>query len=62
LSVSISISMTVSVSTSVTVSMSISVMFQFKNGAMNNYGRHGNYIANSQGSNEVVRKLKGPLI
>jgi hypothetical protein len=50
LSVSVSVSMAVSVSTSVSVSMSISVLFQFKYGAMNIYGRHGNYNADSQGS------------
>jgi hypothetical protein len=62
LSVSISISMSVSVSISVSVSMSISVLFQFKYGAMNIYDRHGNYIVDSQGSYEMARKLKGPLI
>jgi hypothetical protein len=56
LSVSISISMFVS------VSMSISMLFQFKYSAMNIYGRHGNYIVDSQGSYEVVGKLKEPLI
>jgi hypothetical protein len=37
-------------------------LFQFKHGAMNIYGRHGNFIVNSQGSHEGVLKLKGPLI
>jgi hypothetical protein len=43
LSVSVSISMAVSVFTSLSVFMSISVLFQFKYGAMNIYGRPGNY-------------------
>jgi hypothetical protein len=60
LSVSVSVSM--AVSTSVSVSMSISVLFQFKYGAMNIYGRDGNYFADSQGSYKVAWKLKGPLI
>jgi hypothetical protein len=47
---------------SVSVSMAVSVPYQFKYGAMNIYGRHGNYIADSQGSYEVARKIKGPLI
>jgi hypothetical protein len=47
---------------SVSISMSVSVDYQFKYGAMNIYGRHGNYIADSKGSYEVARKLKGPLI
>ncbi len=34
---------------------------QIKYGAMNVSVRHGNYIANSQGSYEVAQKLKGPL-
>jgi hypothetical protein len=46
----------------VSVSMSISMLFQLKYGAMNIYGRHANYIVESQGSYEVVGKLKGPLI
>ncbi len=62
LSVSVSISMSVSVSMSFSISMSVSVLFQFKNGAMNIYGRHGNYIVDFQGFFEVARKLKGPLI
>jgi hypothetical protein len=51
-----------SVSASVSISMSNSVLFQFKYGAMNIYGRHGNYIVDSQGTYEVARKLKGPPI
>ncbi len=51
-----------SVSISVSVSMSVSVLFQFKYGAMDIYGRHGNYIVDFQGSYEVARKHKGPLI
>jgi hypothetical protein len=51
-----------SISFSVSISMSISVLFQFKCGAMNIYGRHGNYIVDSQGTYEVARKLKGPPI
>jgi hypothetical protein len=47
---------------SISVSMSVSVDYKFKYGAMNIYGRHGNYIADSKGSYEVARKLKGPLI
>jgi hypothetical protein len=47
---------------SVSVSMSVSMLYQFKYGAMNIYGRHGNYIVDFQGSYEVARKLKGPLI
>jgi hypothetical protein len=61
-SMSVSVSLSVSVSMSFSVSMSISVLFQFKYGAMNIYGGHCNYIVNSQGSYEVARKLKGPLI
>ncbi len=38
-----------SVSMSVSVSMFISVLFQFKYGATNIYGRHGNYIVDFQG-------------
>jgi hypothetical protein len=56
------LSVSVSISMSVSVSMSIYVLFQFKCGAMNIYGRHGNYIVDSQGSYEVARKFKGPLI
>ncbi len=37
-------------SVSVSVSMFISVLFQFKYGTMNIYGRHSNYIVDSQGS------------
>jgi hypothetical protein len=62
LSVSISVSMFVSVSMLVSVYMSISMLFQFKYGAMIIYGRHGNYIVDSQGFYEVAGKLKGPLI
>jgi hypothetical protein len=62
LSVSVPVSMSVSVSMFVSVSMSISMLIQFKYGAMNIYGRHGNYIVDSQGSYEVAGKLKGPLI
>jgi hypothetical protein len=46
----------------ISVSMSVSVLYQFKDGAMNIYDRHGNYIDDSQGSYEVARKLKGPPI
>jgi hypothetical protein len=54
LSVSVSISMSISVSMFVYVSMSVSMLFQFK------YGRHGNYIVNSQGSYTRWRgNLKG---
>jgi hypothetical protein len=60
--VSVSASMSISVSMSVSVSISMSVLFPFKYGAMNIYGRQGNYIDNFQGSYEVARKLKGPLI
>jgi hypothetical protein len=49
-------------SVSVSISMSVSVLFKFKYGAMNIYGRYGNYIVNFQGSYEVAEKLKGPLI
>jgi hypothetical protein len=59
---SVSISMTISVSMSVSISTSISVVFQFKYGAMNINGGHGNYIVDFQGSYEVAWKLKGPLI
>ncbi len=59
---SVSVSMSFSVSMSVSISMSVSVLFQFKYGAMNIYGRQGNYIFDFQGSYEVARKLKGPLI
>jgi hypothetical protein len=62
LSVSVSVSMSVSMSVSVSMSISISVLFQFKYGAMNIYGQHGNYIVDSQGSYEVARKPKGPLM
>jgi hypothetical protein len=62
LSVSVSVSMPVSISMSVSVSMSILVLLLFKYGAMNIYGRHSDYIVDSQGSYEVARKLKGPLI
>jgi hypothetical protein len=55
------LSVSVSMSMSVSVSMSISVLFQFKYGAMNIYGRYGNYIVDSQGFYEVALKLKGPL-
>jgi hypothetical protein len=58
----LSVSVSVSISMSVSVSMSVSMLFQFKYGAMNIYGRHGNYIVDFQGSYEVVWKLKGPLI
>jgi hypothetical protein len=54
--------LSVSVSIFVSVYMSISVLFQFKYGALNIYGRHGNYFVNSQGSYEVAGKLEGPLI
>jgi hypothetical protein len=56
------LSVSISISMSVSVSMSLSVMFQIKYGAMNIYGRPGNYIVDFQGSYEVVRKLKGPLM
>jgi hypothetical protein len=56
------LSVSLSVSMKVSVSISISVLFLFKYGAMNVYGRHGNYSVNFQGSYEVARKLKGPLI
>jgi hypothetical protein len=56
------LSVSVSVSMSVSISMSISVLFQFKYGGMNINGGHGNYIVEFQGSYEVARKLKGPLI
>ncbi len=59
---SVSVSMSVSVSISVSISMSVSVLFQFKYGAMNINGGHGNYIDDFQGSYEVARKLKGPLM
>jgi hypothetical protein len=64
LSVSVSVSMSVSVSVSmfISISMSISMLFQFKYGAMNIYGLHGDYIVDSQGSYKVAGKLKGPLI
>jgi hypothetical protein len=62
LSVSVSVSMSVSLSMFISVSISISMLFQFKYGAMNIYGRHGNYIVDSQWSYEVAGKLKGPLI
>jgi hypothetical protein len=42
--------------------MSVSVLFQFKYGAMNIYGRHGNYLVDFQGYYKVAGKLKGPLI
>jgi hypothetical protein len=58
----LSVSVSVSISMSVSVSMSVSMLFQFKYGAMNIYGRHGNYIVDFQGSYEVAWKLKGPLI
>jgi hypothetical protein len=54
--------MSISISMFVSVSMSISMLFKFKYGAMNIYGQHANDIVNSQGSYEVARKLKGPLI
>ncbi len=56
------LSVSVSVSMSVSISMSVYVLFQFKYGAMNINGGHGNYIVDFQGSYEVARKLKGPLI
>ncbi len=59
---SVSVSASISVSMSVSISMSIAVLFQFKYDAMNINGRHGNYIVDFQGSYEVARKLKGPLI
>ncbi len=49
-------------SVSVFVSMSVSLLFQFKYGAMNINGGHGNYIVDFQGSYEVAWKIKGPLI
>jgi hypothetical protein len=56
------LSVSISVSMSVSISMSISVLFQFKYCAMNIYGGHGNYVVDFQGSYEVARKPKGPLI
>ncbi len=53
------LSVSVSVSMSASVSMSVSVLFQFKYGAMNIYGRYGNYIINFQGSYEWRGNLKG---
>jgi hypothetical protein len=38
------------------------VLLQFKYGAMNIYGRYGNYTVDSQGSYVVAGKFKGPLI
>jgi hypothetical protein len=55
----LSVSVSVSVSMFVSVSISISVLFPFKYGAMNIYGRHGNYTVNFQGSFEVAGNLKG---
>ncbi len=56
------LTVSVSVSMSVSISISVSMLFKFKYGAMNIYGRYGNYIVNFQGSYEVAQKLKGPLI
>ncbi len=62
LSVYVYVSMSVSISMFVSVSMSISMLIKFKYGAMNIYGRHSNYIVDSQGSYEMAGKPKGPLI
>jgi hypothetical protein len=58
----LSVSVSVSVSMPVSIFMSVSVLLKFKYGAMNIYGRHGNFIVDFQGSYEVAQKLKGPLI
>jgi hypothetical protein len=59
---SVSVSVFMSVSVSMSISISISVLFQFKYGAMNINGGHGNDIVDFQASYEVAPKLKGPLI
>ncbi len=56
------LSVSVSVPMSISISMSVSVLFQFKYGAMNINGGHGNYIVDFQGSYKVARNFKGPLI
>ncbi len=57
-SLTLSLSLPFSVSLSLSVSLSVSVLHTY--GAMNIYVRHGNYVVDSQGSYEVMRKIKRP--